>query len=69
MINIFSDLISYVYRVYVDDIGIRALKHDYEGEEFKPGIRCFVTEYLLNINAVLLNCELAGAMIAAAKSY
>ena len=68
MTTLLSDLIPQVCRVYIDDICIRGARHDYDNEEFEPGIRRFVAEHLLNVNNVLLNCELAGATMSAAKS-
>ena len=57
-----------MYRVYIDDIYIRGARYDYDNEEFEPGIRRFVAEYLLNVNNVLLNYKLARAIISAVKS-
>ena len=66
--RILQDLIPHVCRPFLDDICIKGPRHDYQGKEFEEGIRLFVWEHILNVDAVLLNCELAGATIAAAKS-
>jgi hypothetical protein len=68
MTRIFYNLIPNVCRVYLDDISIKGPRHDYNGHLVRPGLRRYIVEHLKNIDAVLLNAELAGATIAAVKS-
>ena len=41
---------------------------DYSGEELEPRLCCYIVKHIQNIDKVLLNYKLAGAMIAAVKS-
>ena len=68
MTRIFYNLIPHVCRVYLDDISIKGPRHDSQGRLTRPGIRQFIADHLQNIDAVLLDAELAGATIAAVKS-
>lgn len=68
MNQILSDLIPHICRAFLDDLCVKAPRTDYDNEEIEPGIRRYVFEHILNINAVLLNCELAGATVSGAKS-
>ncbi len=68
MTRIFYNLIPHTCRVYLDDISIKGPRHDYGGRLARPGVRQFIADHLQNIDAVLLNAELAGATIAAVKS-
>ena len=65
---ILYDLIPYYCQAFIDDICIWGLRDDYDNKEFEPGIRRFVVKYLLNVNKVLLNYELTGALVVAVKS-
>lgn len=67
--RILYDLMPDVARPFVDDIGIKAPKTKYNGEESFPGIRRYVYEHLVNVDKTLLNFELAGATISMAKSH
>lgn len=62
------DLIPHIYRAFLDDIGIKGAKSDYNREETAPGIRRHVLEHLQNIDKVLVNMELAGGTISCLKS-
>ena len=46
---------------YIDNIAIKSLKTNYSGEELKLRIRRFIREYIINLNQVLRNLELARA--------
>ena len=70
MYRILYDLIPNVARVYLDDIGVKGPKKNYENEEIPelPGVRRFVVEHLMNLDKVLLDIERAGATISGEKS-
>lgn len=53
---------------FFDDVAITGPTDRFDDEEVAPGIRRFVLEHLENIDAVLLNFELAGATASAEKS-
>ena len=65
---IIRDLMPDICRAFLDDLYIKGPTTDYDGEELEPGLRRFIVEHIQNIDKVLLNCELAGAIIAAVKS-
>ena len=62
------DFIPYKCRPFLDDIYIKGLRYNYKGEEVELGLRRYVVKYLVNIDAVLVNCKLARATIASVKS-
>ena len=66
--KIVQDLIPKRCGVFVDDIGVKGPKTKYGNEEALLGIRRYVLEHIVNINQVLTNVELAGAVISGAKS-
>jgi len=66
--RVLYDLIPHICQAFVDDICVKGPIDRYSDQEVEPGIRKFVLEHLQNISSVLVNCELAGATIAAGKS-
>ena len=68
MTRIFQNLIPDVCRVYLDDICVKGPRSDLNNQRVGEGLRQYIVEHLQNIDAVLLNVELAGATIAAVKS-
>ena len=68
MTRVLYDLIPHICRPFLDDIGAKAARHDYGGEEVSPGIRRVVAEHIYNLDQILFNCELSGATASAEKS-
>ncbi|KAK1780022.1 hypothetical protein QBC45DRAFT_324900, partial [Copromyces sp. CBS 386.78] len=53
---------------YFNNIYIKSLRIDYNREEINiKGIKKYVLKYLININKVLFNIELAGGIIIITK--
>lgn len=69
MTRILFDLMPDKARAFLDDIGVKGPLEDYNGEESLPGVRRYVLEHLMNLDAVLVNVELSGCSIAAKKSF
>ena len=59
--------IPHAARLFVDDVAIKGPRTDYDQEEAFPGVRRYVLEHLINLDAVLLDIERAGATIAGDK--
>lgn len=55
-------------RPFMDDVGVKGPKTDYDQEEVAPGIRRFVLEHIQNLDEVLCDIERAGATISGEKS-
>lgn len=70
MLRMFHDLIPHVCSPFLDDIAIKGPNTTYEDEEVEglPGVRKYIAEHIRNTDQVLLNVELAGGTISAAKS-
>ena len=68
VVRMLYDLIPHKCRPFLDDICVKGPRYNYGGEEVEPGLRRYVVEHLVNIDAVLVNCELAGATVAPVKS-
>ena len=49
--------------LFLNNIGVKGLYSDYNGEIKLPGIRRFIYEYLLNLNFILDRIERLGAKI------
>ena len=54
--------------VFINDIGIKGLRMDYDGEEAALGIWRFVKEYIVNVDKVLLEIERVEVTISAEKT-
>jgi hypothetical protein len=68
MTKICRDHIPYQCMPYLDDVCIKGPKITYKSQEIKRGIRKYVAEHLLNIDAVLADIERAGATVSGHKS-
>lgn len=66
--RILRRLIPHICRPFVDDICIKGPKSMYQDELIRDGIRRAVAEHLQNVDAVLVECELAGLTVAVVKS-
>ena len=66
--KILEDLISDIYKAFIDDIGVKGPKSRYNDEEVIPGVRRFVLEHLQNLDRVLVNYKLAGTTVSGEKS-
>ena len=53
---------------FLDDIGVKGPRSEYNGEEVAPGVRRFVMEHLQWMDAVLADLERAGATVSGEKS-
>jgi hypothetical protein len=53
---------------YMDDIGVKGPKTDYNQEEIEPGIRRFVAEHIHNLDCVLADMERAGSTASGFKT-
>ena len=53
---------------FLDDIGVKGPRTEYNGQEVAPGVRRFVIEHLQWMDAVLADLERAGATISGEKS-
>lgn len=53
---------------FMDDVAVKGPKTDYDGEESLPGVRRFVLEHFLNLDAVLADIERAGCTASGHKS-
>ena len=49
--------------LFLNNIGVKGLYSDYNGEIKLPGIRRFIYKYLLNLNLILNQIERLGAKI------
>ena len=68
MTQMLEDLIPNMTRVFVDDIGVKGPRSDYNGEEALPGVRRYILEAIQNLDRVLTNIECAGGCISGEKS-
>jgi hypothetical protein len=68
MTQILEDLIPNIARVFVDDIGVKGPRTDYDGVEALPGIRKYILESIQNLDKVLTNVECAGGCVSGSKS-
>jgi len=66
--RILRRLIPEVCRPFVDDICIKGPKSMYQDQLIRDGVRKAVVEHLQNVDAVLVECELAGMTVAVTKS-
>ena len=55
-------------KLFLDDVGVKRPKTKYNNEEIAPEIRCYVFEYIQNLDKVFLDLERARVIIAGAKS-
>lgn len=69
MVWLFYDLIFIVCRPFLDDIVVKGLDLDYDGEEILKllGVRKFIAKYIKNLDDVLYNYKLTGGVINAYK--
>ena len=65
--KILLDLLPNKARAFLNDISIKGPKTDYNGEKALSSVKRFILEHLINLDAVLVNVELAGYSIAAKK--
>jgi hypothetical protein len=66
--RILFDLLPDVCRAFLDDIVVKGPKTTYEDKQELPGVRKYVLEHLINLDKTLVNIELSGCTISAAKS-
>ena len=66
--RILFDLIPNVCRAFLDDIAVKGSRDRYNDEKVLPGVRRYIMDHLINLDKVLVNVELAGCTISAAKS-
>jgi adenine deaminase len=66
--KILQDLIPHRCMLYMDDIAVKGLKDAYYRALIEQGVQQFIREYIININKVLRNLELAGATALGFKS-
>jgi hypothetical protein len=57
VIKILEDLIPDIYRPFLDDIGVKGLKTDYNREESASNIRRFILKYIINLDRTLTDLE------------
>jgi hypothetical protein len=62
---ILEDINPKVAMPFLDDVGIKGLYTDYDGEEVLPSIRRFILEYIQNLNKTLERIKRARASIGA----
>ena len=55
-------------RPFLDDIGVKGPKTDYDNEEVSKGVRRFVLEHIINLDQVLADVERSGATLSGSKS-
>ena len=65
---VLDNLIGEVCRVFVDNVGVKGPRFNYDNEEALLGVRRFILEALQNVDRVLYNIELAGGTISGPKS-
>jgi hypothetical protein len=68
MTRILYDLIPTYYRAFLDNITVKGLTIIYRDNQVIPGIRRYITEYIQNIDKVLVNMELVGYTVNITKS-
>jgi hypothetical protein len=56
------DLISYICRLFIDDIRIKGPDLTFNDEEVILRVRRYVLLYLINVDKVLVNLKLGGAI-------
>ena len=61
--RILKDHIPNKCRTFVDDVPVKGPTSTYNNEEIAPGIRRYVQEHILNLDAVLVDIERAGGTI------
>lgn len=66
--DILMDHIPHRCAPFLDDIGVKGPRTDYNNKEVAPGIRQYVLEHLQWMDAVLADLERAGATISGEKS-
>lgn len=66
--RILYDIIPGKCEPFFDDVGVKGPVTRYNDQEVAPGVRQFILEHIENIDAVLLNFELAGATASGIKS-
>ena len=57
-----------IYRVFVNDIGIKELKTNYNNEKILPEIKRYILKLIINLNKILINFECAKKCIFKKKS-
>ena len=68
ILHVLSGLIPKIARVFINNISVKGPRSDYRGEEALPNIWRFITEYIYNIDQVLLRVELVRYTIKVPKS-
>ena len=66
---ILEDINPEVAMPFLDDVGVKGLYTDYDGEEALPGIRRFILEHIQNLDKTLERIERAGASIGAKSQF
>ena len=68
VVKILQAHMSYQALLFIDNIGVKRVKTDYNGEEIKLGLRCYVLEHIQWLDGVSADLKCAGYIIAGAKS-
>jgi hypothetical protein len=68
MTRILYNLIPTYYKAFLDNIIVKGLTITYRDNQVIPGIRQYITEYIQNIDKVLVNVELVEYTVNITKS-
>jgi hypothetical protein len=65
MVQLLYDLISIIYKPFLDNVAIRGPDIDYNNKEILnlPRVRRYIVEYIKNLNNVFYNLKLASIAI------
>jgi hypothetical protein len=69
MVWLLYDLISLIYRPFLDNVAIRGPDINYNNKEISnlPRVRRYIVKYIKNFNNILYNVELASTAINTCK--
>ena len=60
--------VSDIYKIFIDNIGIKRFKSDYNIKKILPDIRQYILKYIINIDKVFFEFKYIRVTMAALKS-